>query len=192
MKNKLALGISVITVVPMVALLTIMSIYLIDFSFYNKQEFWVIWSIVFLVIVPSSAYAIKYLVPKFRTKGRTWERNLAFVTGVTGQVLGFLGTLYLQAPQGVKALFMVYLVAGILLSVTNFIIGKKASGHACGVSGPITLITFVFGFKAGLVFLVMPLVFWSRLKLKRHDISELLLGTVIGITATIISFLHVG
>jgi len=191
LKNKLALGVSIITVVPMVALVTIIGIYLKDFSFYKQQEIWVIWSIVFLVIVPSSAYIIKYWVPKFKAKGRTWERNLAFVTGVTGQVLGFIGAWYLGAPQGVKILFMVYLVAGVLLSITNFIIGKKASGHACGVSGPITLLTFVLGAKAGLVFFLMPLIFWSRLKLKRHNLSELLLGTMIGIMATVISYYYV-
>ncbi len=192
MKNKLALGISILTVVPMVALLTIIGIYLNDGSFYGYQDFWVVWSIVFLVILPSGAYALKHIHPRFREKGRTWERNMAFVTGVTGQVVGFSGAWYLEAPEGVKKLFMVYLLAGLLLSTTNFLVGKKASGHACGVSGPISLLTVIFGVKAGALFLLMPFVFWSRLKLQRHTLHELLLGTMIGITATIISFRYGG
>lgn len=190
MREKLALGISIITVVPMVALFTIMGIYFNDYSFFGERDFWVIWSLVFLVIIPSSAYGLKHIHPRFRKKGRKWERNMAFVTGVTGQVLGFLGAWYLQGPDGVIKLFMVYLLAGVLLSVTNFIVGRKASGHACGVSGPITLLTVIFGIKAGVLFLLMPLVFWSRLQLRRHTLQELFVGTVIGITASIVATLY--
>ena len=96
----------------------------------------------------------------------------------------------MQAPQEVKTLFMVYHVAGVLLSATNFIIGKKASGHACGVSDPIALLTFIFGEKALLAFLLMPLIFWSRLQRKRHNISDLFFGTIIGISVTVISIFY--
>lgn len=187
MKKKLALGISIVTVVPMMALLAILGLYLKDFSFYQQEELWVIWCIVFLVIIPSSTYIFSNYLPKFKEKGRKWERNFAFLMGIIGQVIGFTGAWYFNSPQGVKTLFMVYLVAGVLLSFTNFIIGKKASGHACGVAGPITFMAFVFGPKVGLAFFLMPVIFWSRLKLQRHSVSELVLGTLIGIMATIIS-----
>ncbi len=63
----------------------------------------------------------------------------------------------------------------------------KASGHACGVSGPITLLVNILGIQMIWLFLLMPVVYWSRINLGRHNIVELILGTFIGIVSTLVA-----
>lgn len=142
-------------------------------------------SIFFLVIVPLSAYWLKNYIPKYRQQGREGERKLAFITGIIGQFFGTVTVFILNGPVGVKLLFLTYILAGILLTICNSIIKFRASGHACGVAGPLTFLIFILGKNYLASFILLPLVFWSRLKLRRHTMSELVLGALLGVIATV-------
>jgi len=53
-----------------------------------------------------------------------------------------------------------------------------------GVVGPTVALTYLFGISGLLFGLLIPLVMWSRVKLKKHTISQVLAGVLAGIILT--------
>ncbi|HHV25947.1 MAG TPA: hypothetical protein GXX63_01985 [Tissierellia bacterium] len=184
-KEKIARIISVLTVVPIVAFFTITLLY-IKFKKEFISPLWYFHSILFLTILPISAYPLKYILPKYKNAGRDGERKLAFILAVSGYIIGSLLVLLLRGPLIVKKIFAAYVASGVLLAFVNKILKFKASGHACGVSGPITLLYHFLGKPILFLYLIMPLIFWSRINLKRHTYKELVAGTLVGIFSTLL------
>jgi hypothetical protein len=184
MKKKIARVISYVTVVPVVAFFII----LLSF-FYNRECFigtgWIIYSIIFLTILPLLAYPLHRIIPASKKQGREGERKLAFILAVISYVLGTIITFLFNAPMIIKKIFMAYLLSGLFLSFFNKGLKIKASGHACGISGPITLLVNIIGFNMLWLYLLMPIVFWSRINLGRHTLKELFIGTFVGIVSTL-------
>jgi len=60
-----------------------------------------------------------------------------------------------------------------------------------GVAGPTVALVYLFGFP-GLIFgLIIPLVMWSRVKLKKHTISQVLAGGMVGIILTAVQLYYI-
>ncbi|EOD00543.1 hypothetical protein [Caldisalinibacter kiritimatiensis] len=186
MKVKVAKLISIITVVPFIALFILTLLYVSYKSIFANNYLWYLISVIFLTVIPFSAYILKNILPNYKNQGRKGERKLAFVMGVIGQITGTITAFVFDAPKGVKIIFLAYLMSGIVLSFTNGVIKFKASGHACGVSGPLTILIYFLGFRLLYTFLILPIVFWARLVLERHTVKELISGTLIGMLSTII------
>jgi len=185
-KYRIAKVISYVTVVPVVAFITILLSFIYRTRCFSSTG-WFVYSIIFLTIIPILAYPVHRIVPALRKGGRNSERKLAFIFAVVSYVLGTLLTFVFGAPIIVKKIFMAYLLSGIFLSFVNKGLKIKASGHACGVSGPITLLVNILGIQMIWLFLLMPVVYWSRINLGRHNIVELILGTFIGIVSTLVA-----
>jgi len=66
----------------------------------------------------------------------------------------------------------------VLQAITNY---WKISLHAAFNTGAVLVINFLFNWKLGFLFLTIPLIFWARLELKRHTISQLTLGFIIAV-----------
>lgn len=184
-KEKIARIISILTVVPIVAFFTITLLY-IKFKEEFVSPLWYFHSILFLTILPISAYPLKHILPKYRNAGRDGERKLAFILAVSGYIMGSFFILLLRGPLIVKKIFAAYVASGVILTFINKVLQFKASGHACGVSGPIILLYHFLGKPILLLYLIMPLIFWSRINLKRHTYKELVAGTLVGIFSTIL------
>ena len=184
-KERIARIVSILTVVPLVALFTITLLY-INFKEDFQGFFWYFYSILFLTILPICAYPLKYILPSYRNSGRGGERKLAFILAILGYVLGSFFVFILKGSLIVKKIFSVYFTSGIILTFINKSLKFRASGHACGVSGPITLLYHFFGNPILFLYLIIPLIFWARIKLKRHTYKELIAGTLIGIFSTTI------
>ena len=106
MKKKIARVISYVTVVPVVAFFII----LLSF-FYNRECFvgtgWIIYSIIFLTILPLLAYPLHRIIPASREQGRKGERKLAFILAVISYVLGTIITFLFNAPIIIKKIFKI-------------------------------------------------------------------------------------
>ncbi|NYB52082.1 MAG: phosphatase PAP2 family protein [Methanobacteriaceae archaeon] len=102
---------------------------------------------------------------------------LSYIMGVV--VLNLLG-----APQLTTVLMFCYLTNTIV--VLLFSLFWKISIHAMGIAGPATAIIYLFGWTGLLFSLLVPLVVWSRLYLKKHTPAQLITGTFLGyfLTAT--------
>lgn len=135
----------------------------------------------YLTILPALAYPVAWLVPKLHQKGREGERNLAIAFSVIGYVLGFVDFVFTGTPLE-KVVFGTYLLSGILIAATTKL-HFKASGHACGVSGPMAVLCHSVNPLFALGYGLLAFVFWSSLQLKRHTVAQLVVGTLIPVMA---------
>jgi len=188
MREKIAYLISSIFTVPMVALVVFTIMWFDNkMANYNGNFNYYLNSILFFTIIPISAYIVARIVPKFKAGGREKERKLAFVFGIFGYVLGNLSLLAMKKPtKAMIGLYLSYLISSLILAFINKVLKFKASGHACGITGPIVAINFIAGLKMLFLALLIPLVMWSRLALKRHDIKQLIVGAATSFFVTLI------
>jgi membrane-associated phospholipid phosphatase len=77
------------------------------------------------------------------------------------------------------------LVTIILLLVNQF---WKVSVHSAGVTGPIFALIFVFGPMVLPLSLMIVLVSWSRIKLKKHTLTQTFVGSLIPIAVGLVLY----
>ena len=184
MKKRISKLIRVLTTPPIMALLALSLLFLRDSAIFGSSMHFIL-AILFLCVLPLLAYPLQPFIPKFKDKGRDGQRNLAMIFSVCGYLLGNLTTLFLHAPTSLWLIYLAYLISGILIALVNKVFHKKASGHACGIAGPLSLLV-CFGMPAALL-VGIPIylaALWASLEMKRHTLPQFLGGTVIP-TATI-------
>lgn len=147
---------------------------------------WYLLTLGLLAVVPALAYPLSWLIPKIKKQGRDGQRKLAFMLSIIGYVAGVIVGQAGDAPGLILCLFWGYLFSGGTLALINVLLHYKASGHACGLSGPITFMAVVTGGRLWYLFLLLPLVFWARIKQDRHTIGNMLAGTLAGVVPTLI------
>ncbi len=183
---KIAKFISVLTVAPFIGLLVLSWMWLNNPHYFASQPNWYFISVSLLTLVPVSAYLLKYAIPSIRVKGRDGERKLAFIMAVAGYLAGVVVCQIYHGPRVVYILFITYFISGFTLLLLNRFAKIKASGHACGLAGPTTFLICLLGGTTWFTALLIPAVFWARLKLERHDMSDLIIGSLTGIIPAIV------
>ena len=139
----------------------------------------------FIGFLPLLAYPLSYFVPQLRKKGRDGQRTLALILSVVGYLLGALLAFLFPSTGFEKVLASTYLFSGVLIALTSAV-HFKSSGHAAGVAGPAFLLTWFMGWPFALSFLLLAAVFWSSLRLKRHTLPQLIVGSLIPITGVVL------
>jgi hypothetical protein len=179
---KLSKAVRVLTVAPLMALLMLTILYFRDPALFGGVLYYIL-AVVFLTVFPLLAYPLQPLFPAFRDKGREGQRTLAIYFAVAGYIGGCLSAAVLRAPEAVWIIFLCYLASGTLVMLSNKLLHFRASGHACGVTGPFILLLF-FGQPAGFLGIpLLALVWISSIAMKRHTAPQLLGGTAIPILA---------
>lgn len=186
MKKNIAKLISIITVAPLVSVLVLSWMWLDNPAYFEGNINWYYISLGLLTLVPISAYLLKYAIPPIRVQGRDGERKLAFIMAVFGYIAGVLVCQFSHGPRVMSILFLTYFLSGFTLLLLNRFAHIKASGHACGLAGPTAFLICLLGGASWLTGLLIPAVFWARLKLGRHDMSELIIGSLTGIIPAIL------
>jgi membrane-associated phospholipid phosphatase len=79
-----------------------------------------------------------------------------------------------------------YTIATVVLLVVNRF--WKVSVHAAGVTGPIFALVFVFGIMLFPLSLIIVLVSWSRIKLKKHTLAQTIVGSIIPIAVGLVVY----
>ncbi len=189
--QKFAKAVSVLTVAPIMALLLLTWLYCFaPASFGGFLQY--LFALLFLVLLPILAYPMQKLLPPFRHQGRDGQRKLAFIMAVVGYSLGILCAAIAQAPRTLFIVYLTYFFSGILLTLCNKLTKIRASGHACGVAGPVAMLIYMQGISALPMLLLLPLVYWARLCMKRHTISDLIWGTATPLVAMLFALLICG
>jgi len=147
-------------------------------------------SIIFGALIPISTSLI--LIKKMNTDlditDRT-KRTMPLILAICSYLLGFLVLLCYGAPAVVSALMLVYGINTLIILIINFY--WKISIHAMGIAGPTATFIFTFGLVGVLPGLIIPFVMWSRLKLKKHTLSQVIAGTVLGLLLTWIQLSYI-
>lgn len=188
--DRVAKAVRIATVPPVMAGVLIAVLYWQVPAFRNVGVLWM--SVAFLVAFPLLAYPLQPFIPKFKYKGREGQRTLAMLFAAGGYVVTVLFAALTGAASGPWIVYLTYLLSALLMVLFNKVIRLRASGHACGVAGPVWALIWFLGTQALYGFALLGLVFWASLKTKRHKITELVLGTCISGCALIASVLFAG
>lgn len=145
-----------------------------------------IFAIFFLTILPILAYPLQPFIPYFKERGRDGQRELAMIFAVLGYLLGCVTCFISQAPTTLWIIYLEYLLSGLCILIFNKVFHLKASGHACGVVGPICLLCYfrIPALVPGL--LTILIVYWASLKIGRHTFSQLLGGSIIPVVVLVL------
>jgi membrane-associated phospholipid phosphatase len=92
--------------------------------------------------------------------------------------------------RGPKILF-VLVFAMIFGLIIYLIVNKwiKASIHVAIAAAVFLLIEIAYGKYFSLLFILIPLLAWSRVKMKQHTLMETVIGSIFGIVITFIVYL---
>lgn len=147
---------------------------------------------VFLLLVPLAAYPLREIFHIGRNR-REGQRSTALVLSAAGYACGFIWSLLVPCSWLVHILFLSYVVSVAALLALNARLGLRASGHACSTTAPVFLLTW----KLHPLFIIPSLlliaaVYRSSLKLSRHTLPQLLIGSSISLLACGLSILVYG
>lgn len=92
--------------------------------------------------------------------------------------LYLLGLYIFHAPRILFAMIFSLIFGVLVAKIINVRI--KASLHVATVSALILGLVLGFGVRFIFLLLLIPLIGWSRVKLKRHTVSEVVTGGVVG------------
>lgn len=187
--KKLSKIIRVITIPPVMVFILLMVLFAFKSNYY-KGVGELILSIVFLMIVPILAYPISYVFIKDKSTLRENQRKLAFVLSLVGYGLALIYGIVFKSSDELLLVYTTYFLSVILLTCFNKVIKLRASGHACSIVGPLVIIVYFIGYIYLIPSIILlALVVWSSLYLKRHTLKELLFGSLCSILAFIFSLI---
>ena len=183
-EKKIAKLISIITQPPIVSIPTFAIINYILLGFNNSLEITMIcWIFGAFLPITTSLILIRKMHTDIDITDRT-KRTLPLFFAVCSYLIGSLVLLSMGAPALTTALMLIYSSNTLIILFIN--LSWKISIHTMGVAGPTVALTYLFGFSGLLFGLLIPLVMWSRVKLKKHTISQVLAGGLAGIILTYI------
>ena len=105
------------------------------------------------------------------------QRKLIYIIATVLAVIGCGVMWYLNAPELLTFSFIAGLVAVIIFMAIN--VYWKISLHTAFISAAAMVLTLIFGAKAAWVFVLLPLVAWSRLELKLRTPAQVVAGAVL-------------
>lgn len=172
-----------------VAIMSITMYFVVPSAFRNVGD--LIALLCALAVLPALAYPLAAVIPSVKEKGRSGSRRLAFVTSAVGYISGTVYAFATNVSRELKFIFCGYLIALVLLTVFNKLCGLKASGHACGIVGPLLYSVCFFGYKwiAPCVIVCIAVV-WASVYRKSHTPKELLLGGMCAAIGFCVGFVY--
>lgn len=181
----LAKIIRVVTLPPIAALATL-SIFLYCKSI-TLTEFLI--GIACLTILPVLSYAVEPFIRKNGADKRTSQRNLAVLFSVVGYTMCNITAWAMNSSEFLKTFYLTYMLSVLAIFVLGKLFGIKCSGHACGFVGPLVFLGCFISTWYFLGLLFASGLIWASVQIKRHTISELVIGSVVPIVALSIAYL---
>lgn len=182
----LAKMIRVLTIAPVMALLTLTLLFRLRPAVFHGALPYVL-SLLFLVALPVLGYPLQPFLPYFKHRGREGQRNLAMLMAMLGYIAGLVYAVAVGVTIHLLVIYLTYFLSGVGVFVFNKLFHIRASGHACGVAGPVALLVYFFGAPALGGLLLLALVFYASLQMKRHTLAQLIIGSFLSVCALLVS-----
>lgn len=139
------------------------------------------------------SYLVSFFIYKFKHNKeidfRHLQRLCAFIFSFIGYLVAFVISLCCKFPEKIMILISTYFFSVCLLSLLN-LLKIKASGHAAGIFGPLIFACYFINphyiIPCTIIFI---LAMFASLYLKRHTISQFILGTICATIAFITSII---
>lgn len=140
---------------------------------------WLLYTLIFLALLTLIVFiGVKQKRFTDMDVSKREQRPLLFL------LCSVMGIIYLIGLHIFHAPFVLFVVTwGILLGIIAVsIINRKikASMHVATMTAILLTVSFGYGGYFYLLLLLLPLLAWARLKTKRHTLSEVIAGGVIG------------
>lgn len=131
-----------------------------------------------------------FLFLYFRKKGKLInldatikeERTVPFLIAVIFYLIGLIILISFQVNIITIAFWFCYISNTLLITLINKF--WKISAHSMGASGPASAIFYVFSYFGFIPLIITIIVGWSRIKLKCHNIYQVLAGAILGFIST--------
>ena len=111
------------------------------------------------------------------------QRTGPFLFSIVSSSLGFIILLLNHAPKNLQTVMLTTILTGIIFMIVTF--WWKISMHASSLSGAVTMLAVLYGRMVLPVYLLVVLVGWSRVVLKRHTIAQVTAGALVSIALTL-------
>ncbi len=178
----------VLTIPPLLILLLFVALRFSTPSLFpNPLHFWM--PLFFLGILPTLAYPLQMVIPSLRRTGRAGQRKLAFLCSLIGYIGAVCYVFLSDTLPAIRAICVGYLLSLAFLIILNKCFSFRASGHGCGVTGPLLYLCTFLGWVW-----ILPCIgtlcatVWSSLRMKRHTITELACGAFCALLGFSVSF----
>ncbi len=149
---------------------------------------WALFCLIFATIIP-----FLYIFRLYHKK-RIYDLHMPnrenrikpLFVSIVSYLMGFFILYVLQAPLFLKSIFAVSIVNVVILTTITYF--WKISFHTSWIT--IVSITFYLLFGIWMLFLLLlvPFIGWARVKIKRHTIMQVILGSVISAICTLFVF----
>jgi membrane-associated phospholipid phosphatase len=112
------------------------------------------------------------------------QRAGPFLFGLCSCLLGFFVIGQMHGPKSLETLLLMAITSGIILMITTM--WWKISIHASAMAAAVTMLTVLYGLIMLPAYLLVVLVSWSRVILKRHTLGQVIAGSLVSIAMTLI------
>ncbi len=107
------------------------------------------------------------------------QRTGPFLFSILSSLLGFFVLDSIHGSKNLESVLLITVISGILLMIITF--WWKISMHASSLSGVVTMLSILYGKIMLPAFLLVLLVSWSRVVLRRHTIAQVTIGSLVSI-----------
>lgn len=181
-KERVANIISTLTNAPLIAIFIFIGL---NYYFLSGADFITVTLVCmcFAVVTPS---IIAYTWIKNRNLEidipKKEDRLYPLLWIILSYLLGVIVLFIISAPAIITVLMFCYFFNTLVVLLISLF--WKISIHSVGVAGPVAVLIYVFGYPGLIFLLLIPIVMWSRLFLKRHTRSQVIAGASLGFALT--------
>ena len=113
---------------------------------------------------------------------RRKERVGPVLFSIASVLVGLVTLALIKAPKNLQTLLIITAVSAVVLLLIT--LRWKISFHASSLAGTVTFLTILYGAIVLPAFLLVVLVSWSRVVLRRHTVAQVVAGALLSITLT--------
>ncbi|MGZ3630441.1 MAG: hypothetical protein ACXVDN_22645 [Ktedonobacteraceae bacterium] len=115
---------------------------------------------------------------------RRSQRVGPFIFGIVSATIGWIILSLTDAPRNLQTVMIITVFSGIIMMVIT--LWWKISMHASSFGGVATMLTVLYGAVMLPLFVLLVLVSWSRVVLRRHTIPQVIAGSLAGIVLSLV------
>jgi len=115
---------------------------------------------------------------------RRTQRVGPFIFGIVSVMIGWFVLTLTNGPRNLQTVMIITAFSGIIMMVITF--WWKISMHASSFGGVATMLTALYGAVMLPLFVLLILVSWSRVVLRRHTVPQVIAGSLAGIVLSLV------
>ena len=115
---------------------------------------------------------------------RRSQRVGPFMFGIVSVMIGWFVLTLTNGPRNLQTVMIITVFSGIIMMVITF--WWKISMHASSLGGVATMLTVLYGAVMLPLFVLLVLVSWSRVVLRRHTVTQVIAGSLAGIVLSLV------